>query len=518
MSHTQPDTGVSSTAAPRPGLLLAGHVVYMFLHSILFANVLWLVPLLVRLRFGAADNDDRDWQTMLVTAALPTFMMSSIFWAELLRRVTLRRYLVIFWLSAALPLGCIGFVHGYWALLLCHVAGAAGYAGWTPLNGRLLKHFYADAVRGRMFAVLNLATLVGSVLAIYVVGRWLEADPEAFRIYFPAATAVQLAGIVLLWQLVRRTQADHDVLAEPPRSWKVLLEPVWHMRRVLRADRAFLRYEIAFMTYGAAYMICDALLPVLATDRLGMRYEDYAHSTLMVTKLATLLCTLPAGFLLDRFGPIRTSALSFAVLAAYPLMLLAAGGPGGVAAASVVWGVGLGGVMFGWTLGPVTLAGTSEKVPQYAAIHATLVGVRGVLFEGLGMGIYKLTGSFVWPLLLAAVGFMWGALQMRRLHADLGHPAGGSTPSRAIASKSWCCVVWMRGVWVVLCLLGLRQSRPLGRVTVHWIGEASPTTSTSLLKGAATWKLEPTLACCAIFAILRTRVWIGPNGTPSTIS
>ena len=91
------DTAVSdttSTAPPtppaRPATILAGHILFTLLHATLFANILWLMPLLVRLYFGSDDPDTKDWQTTLVTAAVPTFLMLSIFWAELLRRVKLR--------------------------------------------------------------------------------------------------------------------------------------------------------------------------------------------------------------------------------------------------------------------------------------------------------------------------------------------------------------------------------------------------------------------------------------------
>ncbi len=403
-------------------VVLTGHVLSTLLWASLFSNVAWLLPLLVRLQFGSADARWCDWQTIIVTAAFPTFMTLSIFWGELLRQVSIRRYLWIFWATAALPLGCIALVHNYWQFLICHIIGAAGYAAWTPVHGRLLKHFYPDQSRGRAYAVINVATLAGAVLATFGVGSWMESRPGAFRVYFPLATAVQLVGIVILNWLVRRTDAEHELEPQPAPSLAALLRPVLHMGAVLKADRAFLRYERAFMTYGAAFMLCDGLLPVLATAKLGMHYEDYAHSTLMIGRLVMLIVMLPMGCVLDRIGPVRVSGLSFAVLCAYPVLLLTATGPDGIGVASVVWGVGMAGVTMGWMLGPMVLAGTPEKVPVYVAIHATLVGVRGIVFQFMGMLLYRLTGSFLWPLLVACIAFAWAAGQMWRLHRLNGRP------------------------------------------------------------------------------------------------
>lgn len=418
----------SASRPPGVPTVLVVHVAVTLLYSILFANTAWLMPLLVRLQFGAADPHWRDWQTTLVTAAVPTLMMTSIFWGELLARLKLRTYLLAFWTTAALPLGMMALAQNYAQFYLCHLAACVGIASWNPLSGRLLKHFYPDAIRGRAYGALTAAALLGGVAAAYAFGAWMERDPRAFRGFLPAAAGLQLVGIALLARLARLAGADSppaDAVRFP--TLKSLLAPVRNMGAVLRSDRTFARYEIAFMTYGGAYMFCDAILPVLATDRLDMRYQDFAWSTQVVARLATLLAMLPMGWLQDRVGAVRVSGLAFAGLATYPLMLWLARGTQGVAAASAVWGVAMAGVLLGWMLGPVSLARRPEQVPQYVAIHATLVGVRGVCFQGLGMLLYKLTGSFAWPLAAASVAFAWAAVLMWRLHRDT--PTIRATPA-----------------------------------------------------------------------------------------
>ena len=409
--------------------VLTGHLVFTVLNAVLFANLTWLMPMLVRLHFGSDDARWKDWQTTFITAAIPTFLLCSVFWGELLRRVSLRRYLVIYWLVTVFPLGCVALVNSYGQLLGCHVVSSIGLAGWAPLNGKLLKHFYSDAIRGRMFGLLNAAQLASGIAAVFLVGRWLETEAGAFRVFFIVAPLVQLAGMGVLAWLVRHTQADGPVRAARPRTWSALLEPVLHMGATLRADRMFLRYEIAFMTYGAAYMFCEALLPVLATDRFGMGYETFSHSTQLVRQVATLAMIVPMGWLLDRIGPVRTSGISFGVLAGYPLLLLLAHGTWGVGLASGVYGFALAGVMMGWMLGPVTLAPSPERVPEYVAIHTTLVGVRGLLCQGFGMLLYKLTGGFAWPLVLSALAFLFAAGQMWRLQ--------GLGSARASVDVNW---------------------------------------------------------------------------------
>ena len=50
------------------------------------------------------------------------------------------------------------------------------------------------------------------------------------------------------------------------------------------------------------------------------------------------------------------------------------------------------------------------------AIHATLVGIRGILAQGAGMLLYRMTGSFALPFAVAALAFAWASWQMWRLH------------------------------------------------------------------------------------------------------
>lgn len=422
------DQPTAKTDRRRFALVLAGHTLLSTLYYALFANVLWMMPLLVRLQFGSQNNDIRDWQTTLVTAAVPTLLIIAIFWGDLLQRLKLPTYLILLWLATGVPLAAVALAQNYWQFLACHLCAAAGFAGWNPLNGKLLKHFYGDKVRGRAFGIMNIVQLASSIAAVYFVGQWLEENPDAFRIFFPIASVGFLIGLILIEIIARRTGVESHIADENPRSWRDLFRPILHMGSVLRADRVFLRYELAFMTYGAAFMFCDALLPVLATDRLGLRYEDYATATQVAMRTAMVIATFPMGWLLDRIGPMRTSGLAFAILGIYPILLLAAAGPTGLGAASAIWGLGLAGVMMGWMLGPVNLAPRPDLVPHYVAIHTTAVGIRGIIFQGVGMALYKITDSFTWPLTLAALAFLWGAWQMGTLQSAVQRRLKHKTP------------------------------------------------------------------------------------------
>ncbi len=414
MSTTHPAINAPGASPGRPlRFARVGHLATTGAHALLFGNAVWLMPMLARLHFEATD-----WQTTLITAALPTCLMLSIFWSAIFRGRPLWLQLLIFWSVAALPAGLVGGVTSYNQLLACQVVMCIGLSAWIPLNGQLLKVLYSDRKRGRAYGWITVAALLIGMAGVFGLGEWMDAYPDAFRLYMPLAAGVLLACLLLLG---RTAAIVFGQTPRPPRqrSLKQVLEPIAHMGSILNQDRRFLRYEIAFMTYGMGFMFCDALLPILADKRLGVDYKAYAHSTQLAVKLGTLIVTPLAGLFHDRIGPIRLTAISFALLGAYPVFLLLATDVNHLTLGSVFFGIALAGVGMGWMLGPVTLARTPELVPQYSAIHASMVGIRGVLFQGIGLALYKASGGFTFPLLVAFLALLAAAAQMWSIRRSL---------------------------------------------------------------------------------------------------
>ena len=390
--------------------LFVGHALLMFLN--VSATLSWIVPVMAREEFAASD-----WQTTALTASVPTLLLSSIFWNAVLQRVPLWTYLIILWAFSGLPYVAMAFVDRFELLLAVHLCWAIGHAGWVPLSGKLLKWFYSDSIHGRIFSLLFGVGVLATIVSSFFVGRWLNADPNAYRWIFPLAGSLQLTGFVVILLSVQRIPPI-PVGAAPPLR-RVVFDPILQVVSIFKQDRIFLRYELAFMTYGAAWMICDALLPVLVTDRLKLPYDSFSQSTMMARNCVSLCAVLPWGILLDRVGAVRTSSAAFGVLAGYPILLLIATDEWGLGLANIVFGLGISGIALTWMLGPVSFAPTQELASKYAAIHAMCVGIRGLIFELLGMSLYRLSGSFTLPLLIASGAFLWGARQMWRLHRDV---------------------------------------------------------------------------------------------------
>ena len=408
----------------RFGVLIT-HVLAVALVQSTWMALMAVIPVLARKEFGA-----NDWQTLLITATPTIFFSLSIFWNDLFSRTPFGRYLIIFWALGCLPLAAMGLANSYWTLLLAHLITCIGGAGYHPAAGELLKGLYPDRIRGRIYSVVWGSSLIFGAVAGLGIGQWMTADSQAFRIFLPIAAAIQLAGIGVLVWLAHSTKIAQSRVLRPPSSGGLarVFEPIAHTKEVLKADPIFARYEAAYMVYGIGWMIAYALLPILVTDGLHLNYDEIARSTQFAYLIALVAMIFPAGLLMDRLGAVRSTGLSFAMLTLYPLGLIWASNVRELTWVSIVYGVAHAGASVGWMLGPVALAPTPAKVPQYVAIHATFVGIRGKLFQGLGVLLYTLTGSFTLPLVIAALAYIWSAQQMWALHQRMKSGDRGGKP------------------------------------------------------------------------------------------
>lgn len=406
-----------------PGVLawhIAGMVLIQSTQYTLYATT----PIIALRQFGA-----RDLESIIFTASPVVLISLSIFWNAIFQRSPLGRYWVLYWLVACGPTALAAFSSSLWAFAACAVASALGASAHLSATGELLKRLYPDATRGRVYGILQTVVMLAAAAMTYGVGRWLDGDAQAFRAFLPLLAGMQGLGAFTLWMLAHWSGAEAARL-RAPRTGEGLVhaavEPLRHMKEVLTHDARFARYEAAFMTYGIGWMVCNALVPLLVTKKLNLDYHDIAASGYMAYQFALGLCMIPAGLLLDRLGAARATAWSFLALAGYPLGLALAASSDQLKAVTVYYGVTHAGVNAGWMLGPVSFAPSPSKAPQYIAIHATLVGVRGALFQFLGVYLYKLTGRFEIPLILAAAALVLAAWQMIDLHRRVRKTAPAS--------------------------------------------------------------------------------------------
>ncbi|MBP7935895.1 MAG: MFS transporter [Phycisphaerae bacterium] len=378
------------------------------------AAVYQMLPVLLRQHFAADE-----WQTAISTAAISITLLLSVVWNELYCRARPGLYLTLLWTLAIAPLGGIALCYTAWSALFFIVVAATGFGGMQPLSGDILRNSYPPMARNRIFSVIQMVSQCTVMVGTYLIGLCLNYWPEAFRVYLPAGTLAVGVGMGLLYRITqkqlfverRQTQRSEPLLTS--------LSRVYHnMLRVFREDSIFRRHETAFSLYGLGWMICWALLPFICVDKLQLTYAEVARSTQTVLQLMLMVTMLPTAYLMDRFGPLTIAAWSFALLIFYPIGLMWAHDVNSLTFVTIAYAVMLSGVNLTWTLGPILLARDASQAPTYLAIHATMVGIRGLVGQFPAVALYRWTQDFHLPLAIAAVLFAWGAVIMFRVERD----------------------------------------------------------------------------------------------------
>jgi MFS family permease len=291
-----------------------------------------------------------------------------------------------------------------------------------PLRADLIRRAYPATGRGRAYAAVAAAETCSAILGVWLFGWAQQQDARAYVWLYPLAGGCSIFGALLAAKFAAAVCDPHhasaDRMSRRRSGFRRLVrvsEAFRAVRVTFRRDPDFFRFERAYMAYGGGWMICFALIPHLVKDKLHLDWSGIALFSQNAMQIFLLLGMLPLGRLADRWGPIRLSAFLFAGLSLYPLGLcLAADGPQ-LAYVSAGYGLLMAGVHITWNLGPLTLAPTPLKAPLYAAVHTTMVGVRSLLMQPLGVLLFVVSGGFTLPLLVASACFAVGSLGMFRL-------------------------------------------------------------------------------------------------------
>ncbi|MFI5402476.1 MAG: MFS transporter [Planctomycetota bacterium] len=379
----------------------------------------WAVPVLIALwqlvwvfapgigPFLARAHPQRLWRVLAFATFLPLFGIAFV-------DVT--------------PAEAEGHGHGHGNLTLFMVLMALHYGAAiasVPHRGALLRTNYPQHVRGRMFGLFLVANLLAAAVAAKSAGYLLDSDPRWVRVIYPAASASGIAAFLLMgrirWRRSREARrlaaaASHGVAKAMTHAWRETF-------RILREDKAFGTYERGFMLYGLGFLSSVGLLVLYAEERLHLSYDGFTSAQSVAFPLAQIAGAALFGRLSDRRGVVRTTAVSFFLLCVFFGLMPLVGSAVGLAAACVLWGIAMGGVNVGWSLGPLHFA-PDGQAHMYGAVHFCMVGIRSLIGPFLGFAMKKHFG-FPAAFALSAVLVASGGVTVWRL---------GHVPSRAAVS------------------------------------------------------------------------------------
>ena len=326
--------------------------------------------------------------------------------------------------APAAPIGLFGFTAGVVVARMC-------WSGVVALRSTVWRANYPRRVRASLAGKLATVQALAMTLAAAGIGLAMTADAGAFRLLFPLAAAVGLAGA---WVYSGLGVRGHRALLRAERSEVGMrgspINPL-KLRWVLSEDSLFRRYMTCTFIFGAGNLMVTGPLVIMLNDRFEM---PPLTAILIVSAIPTLLMPLSIPLwsrLLDRVHVVRfrsvhswsfvlsTGLLLWGVLAVEPTLLWLG---------AIVKGVAYGGGVLGWNLGHHDFA-PAQRASQYMGVHMMLTGIRGLLAPVIGVSLYEIlealnAGSGAWTLALCLALTLIGALGFVAMR-DAAHGRGG---------------------------------------------------------------------------------------------
>ncbi len=330
----------------------------------------------------------------------------------------------------------VPFIQTPWPFVGVLVGGTLLGTISGPAQAALVQQVYPRESRGR---ALGTVRVTGAVLAaVLALGAGHLLGRVDYRWVFCAAGVVGMAASLRQWSL------PVAVVPAGAARERTALREAW---RALRGDVVYRRLLLASFVFGAGIWVQMPATPILLADVVRATPAQVGVFSAAGAG-AALVGNLVWGRLADRGSAVVTLRTVYAIGTLTPLVYFVASHlaptPRALIVASVAESLMHTGLDLVWMLATIELAG-ARRVAQYAAIGATLAGVRGMLGPFLGALVIETLGLQAVYLVSAALMATGAALVTRALPHGQNTPryieqprqtSGGRSPSSASRNLS----------------------------------------------------------------------------------
>ncbi|MDZ4804816.1 MAG: MFS transporter [Candidatus Eisenbacteria bacterium] len=395
----------------------------------LVAGAFTLSDVVLRKTFGASAL-----LITLMVMAQPVSQLLAIVWGRLMHGRSKRPFILGFGGIGRLSLILVAFAGTAVTFAVPIVVSIALAVAIIPALNALYQSNYPNSERGRVFGQVLSMTAVATIASSMAAGWWMDHDAGAYRIIYPLTGIIGLAGIYLYWRIRPRAGLPADDSSDQKEDlsasdwFEAVYDAVRHPFRgaktIFTTDPNFLRFEIGYMLYGLGFMMLQPVLPLYLVDEIHVQYSEAAIARGLIFWGMMAIVSPIFGRLLDRWNAVRLSIFGFAFLMVVPLLLAISHSLPGVYLAFAVFGFAMSPVNIAWTMGPILFAGRRDAA-TYMGVHVTMVGIRGLIGNPMGLILFKTFGSRP-TFLVASLFFALAMVVMIRLNRRLtrdGRPA-----------------------------------------------------------------------------------------------
>jgi MFS family permease len=353
------------------------------LSASLLSTIITFIPIILR-RSGASTQQVA-YYFAITTLGLLTTNVS--LW--LMRRWGMKRVALVCWLIGRCTFLLTAVAFNATSLLVIFTIFWVMEAWPSPAYVQLIQAIYPIDQRGRILAAVRVG-FVALILTFTPLAGWL-LDHWGYRALLPMAGVSGIVSTLIFYKLMRKVP---DTMAESS-SHTV---SAWH---ILQTDKRMLFYLSGLFLFGLGALMASPLFPIIQVDQLNLSYTTIGLFGFVQSSF-WFLGYLFGGRLLDRIGGIRSLQIVFAlnmmvmlpyIWATQGWMLL----PSFIAAGLVTAGADLA------ILYTVSSLAGLEHVPDYAALNATIAGLRGLLGPFIGAVLVS-SGWDYWAVFALSAG------------------------------------------------------------------------------------------------------------------
>lgn len=362
-------------------------------YGIFYAAAIQYIPVVLR-RLGASSE-------LLAVYTAQTYLGSILTSLSivLMRRRRPKHFVVLCWVAARSLFLLFALVtQTYWLLVvtaLFWLLESFPSPGYT----RIIQVIYPERLRGQVISVVRLG-MVAAILVATPLAGW-ALDRFGYRLLFPLAG---LMGILATW-IFSKLRVDEGPL--PPRQTRSVTS-LWQL---VRHNRPFALHLLSFALYGLGGLLGYPLYAVVQVDRLQLSYTMIGLLG-MAQSAAWLVGFLIWGRLVDRKGGLPVLGINQLISVIVPLAYIWATDGWLLLPAFIVQGLINAGVDLGLISTCIQLA-EKDKVVEYAAVQATVVGLRGIVTPFIGAGLVRLgmADTYIFALGAGFIFLSWLLLQ-----------------------------------------------------------------------------------------------------------
>ncbi len=275
----------------------------------------------------------------------------------------------------------------------------------SPAYTRIIQGIYPVEVRGKAMSLVRLG-MTAAILVVTPVAGW-ALDAWGHRVLLPIAAVFGIAATLLF----NRLDVDEGVL--PPRQTRSI-GSLWG---VVLSNRNFAIHLIGMTLFGFGSLVGIAFYPIVQVDRLQLSYTELGWLS-TVQSLTWLLGFVYWGRAVDKRGGIWVMRVNYVIGTLVPFCYIFATNGWMLLPAFIAQGVISAGLDLGFVNTCIQLA-DSDKVVEYAAIQATVAGLRGIVAPFLGVFLVAAGLDAMWIFVVGTLLIVVGLLVVLQLDVDL---------------------------------------------------------------------------------------------------